>query len=170
MIILYQSAPVCHAELTFEDTNNGEIIAIDWTIAGTDINVNTQQLVPNRYYSVTVTASNFAGSNTNETMISKFVSILPKGSMAFRDPEGWVVVKQETKQDRCRVNGSRWISCTTYDSERFFCMLSIIITPPPPPSPSYPDLPYVHVKSLVLAASSSKTHNCKIKRSLFLLP
>ncbi len=65
---------MCRAQLTFMDVDTGETITLeetDLTIAETNITFTTQQLRGNRCYTVTVTASNAAGSATSETMISK---------------------------------------------------------------------------------------------------
>ncbi len=69
-----QSAPVCHAKLTFVDVDTEETITLgdaDLTISETSIIFTTEQLRENRHYTVSVTASNIAGSAISHTVISK---------------------------------------------------------------------------------------------------
>ena len=76
-----QSAPVCQAELTFEDINTGGVTTlrdIGLTIVRDIVTFNSQLLMSNRRYRVRVSASNVGNSALSELLISKLAVFLVK--------------------------------------------------------------------------------------------
>lgn len=66
-----QSAPVCNSSFMFFDLDTEEAMTIEGVIIGNNISFNSEQLMLNRHYNITITASNGNGTNTFQTEISK---------------------------------------------------------------------------------------------------
>ena len=64
---------MCSSELRFMDTDTGELFMMNFILAGTvNITFNyTQQLRDNHRYDLNIVASNGAGSNTSNDVLSK---------------------------------------------------------------------------------------------------
>ena len=76
MIVYFQSAPVCNASAVLADVyaETDDIVfepGNGLVTMGSIISFTNEGLSPNRCYSVTITASNIAGSNTSYAKISK---------------------------------------------------------------------------------------------------
>lgn len=87
-VVFYpQSARVCRSQLTFVDLQTGssfEIGHIDLSINEVNITFATDQMKVNRFYSVTVSATNNAGSATSNATISELYVLCNKIMAARR--------------------------------------------------------------------------------------